>query len=149
MINIKQITDPATYQKVKEDQSKAENFGKWISTAIETVRFEIKIIKKILGEYTEDRHWIEFMDRDGGAGWLYNDVSYFAFETEGYWILVDRVKLQTFIEALVDQNKWNKIGERQPYKLTKIFHGRQDVAVLVKSLDLAAHSFAMVPKEVS
>lgn len=134
----------AAITKAAEDQKTPAGFGQWQSSL--AVPFEIKVIKSHQGRWNEERHWIELRDVDGNAGWLYNSVKFFAFETLDYWILVEREKLQQWIESKCMVMEWCSIHNPELYKLTSR-SGKAEAIALVKTLDLAALSFAILTKE--
>jgi hypothetical protein len=83
----------------------------------------------------ENFHWVELENVLGGknSGWVYGKADYIAFETNDYWIMVDRLALVNFIEKKVV----GKIIEKtkDPYTLYQR-SGRKDVVVKVKTIDL-------------
>lgn len=78
-------------------------------------------------------HWVELKNVLGKLSWLYGDADYFAFETENYWIIVEKKSLQNFIE---EKCKGKEVGKKKdPYELYQR-DGRKDVVVKVKTIDL-------------
>lgn len=104
----------------------------------ERKKFDIKGIKKQSREdlfYDENFHWIELSSVNGGkrSGSLYGKADYFVFEIIDYWIIVEKLKLQKFIE---EKCKGQKIQDKKnPYCLYRR-KGRKDIIVKVKTLDL-------------
>lgn len=99
-------------------------------------KIDVKSLKKQSREditHSENFHWVELKNVRGKLSWLYGDADYFAFETNDYWIIVDKMELQKFIG---DKCKGKEIeGSKNPYTLYQRT-GRQDVIVKVKTLDL-------------
>jgi len=81
----------------------------------------------------ENIHYVELKNVLGNPGWLYGEAHYFAFETEDYWLLVDKMRLQEFIKEKCAAKEWSEIPDF--YKLTQR-KTRQDIITLVKTIDL-------------
>ncbi len=93
--------------------------------------------------YDENFHWVELKNVDGKLSWLYGKADYFAFETLAYWIILDKLKLQKFIENAC---KGKEVGKsKDPYELYQR-DNRKDVIVKVKTLDLVYLSTKMIKK---
>lgn len=99
---------------------------------------DVKAIKsKDRGGSKDDSvHWLELKNVQGNPGWIYKGVDYIAFETNKYFILCNPKKLQTLIEELNLGEPEIKNGVTEMYTpYTR--PGKQDVIVLISSLDLA------------
>ena len=102
------------------------------------IKFDVKAIKKTNrydNEPNENIHWVELKNVRGNKGWLYGDANYFAFETEDYWIIVEKLSLQNLI---ADKCK-EKIKTTRP-ELYKLYQreNREDMVTLVKTIDLCS-----------
>ena len=94
-----------------------------------TMKIDVKAIKK----NNENIHYVELKNVLGRPGWLYGDAHYFAFETQDYWIMVDKIRLQEFIKDKCAAKEWSQIPSF--YKLTQR-RERKDIITLVKTIDL-------------
>lgn len=101
-----------------------------------SLRFDVKAIKKVNrfdDKPNENIHWVEIKNVNGDKGWLYGKAEYFAFETEDYWIIVEKDKLQEFVaEKCKDKERSTTPALYKIYKR----EGRKDMITLVKTLDL-------------
>jgi hypothetical protein len=100
------------------------------------LKFDAKGLKKIRRNDTktdENFHYIELKNVNGKNGWLYGEATHFSFETDDYWIIIEKNKLQDFIK----QKCKNKIKCTVP-TLYQLYtrRNRKDVIVLVKTIDL-------------
>jgi hypothetical protein len=101
-------------------------------------KFDVKSIKK-QNRYddlsSEIFHWVELSNVLGGkrTGSLYGKTDYFVYEIEDYWIIVDKIILQKFIEEKCKGKKIEK--NKDPYTLFRR-EGRKDIVVKVKTIDL-------------
>lgn len=112
------------------------------------LKFDVKAIRKI-NRYDqtpdENIHWVELKNINAENGWLYGGADIFAFETNDYWILVPKGKLQKFIsEKCSDKQKCEK---PELYKLYTR-NARKDIITLVKTIDLIFICDQMIKKEV-
>ena len=113
------------------------------------LKFDVKALKKVKRENDtpdENIHWVELLDNNGRQGWLYGgSADYFSFETNDYWILVSKEKLQKFIsDKCADKQKCER---PELYKLYTR-NDRKDVITLVKTIDLIFISDQMIKKEI-
>jgi len=111
-----------------------------------TTKIDVKAIKKenrYDTVYNENFHWVEIKNVHGKLSWLYGEADYFAFETEDYWILVDKLKLQDFMRTKMTGKKVGKV--KDPYELYQR-DGRKDVIVKVKTIDLIYISTKIIKK---
>lgn len=111
-----------------------------------TTKIDVKAIKKenrYDTVYNENFHWVEIKNVHGKLSWLYGEADYFAFETEDYWILVDKLKLQDFMRTKMTGKKVGKV--KDPYELYQR-DGRKDVIVKVKTIDLIYISIKIIKK---
>ena len=100
------------------------------------IRYDVKAMKKVRRSDAfpnENIHWVELKNVNGELGWLYGDANKFSFETEDYWIEVDKIKLQDFIKSKC-KNK-ERCNSPELYKLYQR-EGRKDMITLVKTIDL-------------
>lgn len=101
-----------------------------------SVKVDVKSIKKQNRydiTYSETFHWVELKNVEGKLSWLYGKADYFAFETEDYWVIVEKERLQNFIE---EKCKGKTLGKsKDPYELYQR-ENRKDVIVKVKTIDL-------------
>jgi hypothetical protein len=111
-----------------------------------TTNIDVKAIKKEnRGDvvYNENFHWIELKNVRGKLGWLYGEADFFAFETNDYWVLVEKLKLQDFIKTKMVGKEVGKI--KDPYELYQR-DGQKDVIVKVKTIDLIYIAVKMLNK---
>lgn len=149
---------------LKDFKKIEENFAKFIKKYGETtfstrtedinehwdvkldVKFDVKALKKIKRSdiYPDENiHWVELRNVNGDKGWLYGDADYFVFETDEYWILVEKELLQNFISEKCK----DKIKTEEP-SLYKFYtrKDRKDIVTLVKTIDLIFISEKMYKK---
>jgi hypothetical protein len=103
----------------------------------ELLKVDVKGIKKINrkdSETNEFFHYIELRNVKGKEGWLYGKADLFAFETEDYWVIVRKGKLQDFIALNVSKIR----VENAKDSLYKFYQrkGWKDLITMVKTLDL-------------
>jgi hypothetical protein len=94
----------------------------------------LKRIKRSDVEPNEFYHYVELKNVKGELGWLYGEADLFAFETNEYWVLVDKNDLQDFIAK-----KTVKSFVKNPDESLHCLYrreGRKDVITMVKTLDL-------------
>ena len=92
----------------------------------------------------ENIHWVEALNSMGKKGWLYGPSNYIAFETNDYWVLVEKNKLAEFIASKVqDPNITN--NSSLFYKKFRL-DGRKDILVKVKTIDLCYIAEKMIKK---
>lgn len=100
------------------------------------VKIDVKSLKKESRSdlfYNENFHWVELKNVRGKLSWLYGDADFFAFETEEYWVIVEKLRLQEFI---ANKTKEKEIStSKDPYELYRR-EGRKDIIVKVKTIDL-------------
>lgn len=109
-------------------------------------KIDVKSIKKQNREdvtYNENFHWVEIRNVRGKLSWLYGKADYFAFETEDYWIIVEKEKLQNFIKSKCEGKEIT--NSKDPYTLYQR-KGRKDVIVKVKTVDLIFISSQIIQK---
>lgn len=111
-----------------------------------SAKIDVKSIKKQNRYdliFNENFHWVELKNVNGKLSWLYGKADFFAFEVEDYWIIVEKSKLQEFVET---KCKGQEIGKtKDPYCLYQR-EGRKDVIVKVKTIDLIYISEKMIKK---
>lgn len=79
--------------------------------------------------------WIEFKNVVGKDGWLYGKADYIVFECEDEFIFVNRLKLVTLAEKLVNFKEQAKSSSAALYKVYTRF-GRKDLVSMIKLSDL-------------
>jgi len=110
------------------------------------IKIDVKAMKKINRTDetpNENIHYVEIKNVNGDKGWLYGDADYFAFETEDYYVIVSKLKLQ----AMIAEKCKEKIKCTRPtlYQLYSR-EGRNDMMTLVKTVDLIFISDKMIEK---
>jgi hypothetical protein len=110
------------------------------------IKVDVKAMKKVNRSDenpNESIHYVEIKNVHGDKGWLYGDADYFAFETEDYYVMVSKLRLQ---EMIADKCK-DKIRCDRP-ELYKLYsrEGRSDMMTLVKTIDLVFISDKMIKK---
>jgi len=113
---------------------------------IRGTKYDVKGIKKVNrndNEGNEDIHWLEIKNVNKQTGWAYGGADRFAFEVKDYWILVEKSDLQGFISENV--NKKVIVSKPELYHLYRR-NGRQDLIVLVKTMDLCYLSTEIIKK---
>jgi hypothetical protein len=111
-----------------------------------TTKIDVKTIKKenrYDTVYNENFHWVEIKNVNGKLSWLYGEADYFAFETNDYWIVVDKLKLQEFIKTKMVGKLVGK--SKDPYELYQR-DNRKDVIVKVKTIDLIYIATKLIKK---
>lgn len=111
------------------------------------ITFDVKAIKKtnrIDEETNENIHWVELRNVNGDKGWLYGNADYFAFETDEYWILVEKEVLQEFISEKCKEKIKTEVPSLYKFYTRK---NRKDVLTLVKTIDLINISEKMYQKK--
>jgi hypothetical protein len=131
--------------KIKE-ASASEDMNEHWDFSVE-LKFDVKGLKKVKrsdSEPNEEIHWVELVNVNKKKGFLYGEATHFAFETNDYWIIVEKTKLQNFI---ADKCK-DKIKCATP-TLYQLYtrEGRKDVITLVKTIDLIYISDLIVKKD--
>lgn len=111
------------------------------------VRIDVKAIKRDRrsGEPNEDIHWVELKNVQGKQGWLYGNATHFAFETCRYWIVVEKMSLQTLISDLCKSKVRTSNAGDALYKLYSR-NGRNDLITKIKTLDLCFIAESMIKK---
>lgn len=100
------------------------------------MRFDVKAMKKVNrsdDKANENIHYVEIKNVQGHPGWLYGEADFFAFETEEYFVLVHKEKLQSFIKDKCGKKEFSEKPEL--YKLYQR-KDRLDIMTLVKTIDL-------------
>ena len=110
-------------------------------------KIDVKGLKKIRRNdsiVNENIHWVEIKSVKGLSGWLYSkETDYFAFETEDYWVIVEKSSLQEFIANKCKKKEYSRVP--QLYKLYRR-ENRLDVITLVKTIDLIYISETIIRK---
>lgn len=99
-----------------------------------TAAFSVRVLPQYTAEKGEET-WIELREPGGTAGWLYGQANFLAFEKEDKFTLVERVKLQKWIEENVDKEYVDLAHQA----LMKVYN-KQDgsMLTLMKSYHLTA-----------
>lgn len=100
-----------------------------------TLKVDVKAMKKVKRsdqQLCTTHHWVEIKNVNGGRGWLYNDIDYFAFETVDSWIMVPASSL---VEHLHSKGLKLPDGGFPEYML-HYREGRNDLMTLVPNKDL-------------
>lgn len=131
----------AAFEQILSQQRTQDGFGQWQGSV--DLSFEVKKLKRVSGRLTGEHHWIEIQQANGDKGWLYNPVSFFAFETPHAWLLVDAAALRDLMEQQTIR-EWCKAGKPELFKL----YNRQDddLIILVETEWLKKVSFLTIPK---
>jgi|ERR1035437_1605524 hypothetical protein len=101
------------------------------------VKYDVKGLKKVKrddAETNEFYHYIEIKNVNGDLGWLYGEAEFFLFETNKYWLVVDKKTLQDFIKNNITKTYVGNPDEAL-YCLYKR-SGREDVITLITTIDL-------------
>ena len=107
-------------------------------------KYDVKAMKKWNRsdkEPTDRIHFIELKNVRGDRGWLYGEADYIVFETRAHWVLVNRPKLQTWIDGM----NLAQSTEKEIYKLYSRV-GRKDLMTIVPTMDLVALSDQIIKK---
>lgn len=115
--------------------TEAEDINEHWDIKLET-KFDVKAVKRVNrhdDDTNENIHWVELKNVRGNVGWLYGEADYFAFETDDYWVIVEKLALQGFMKKKLKDRVYCEKPEL--YKLYRR-KGRQDLVTLVKTIDL-------------
>ena len=110
--------------------------------------YDVKAMKKYRShnsDVTDRLHFIELKNVNGKTGWLYGRAKYIAFETRGWWIVVDRNQLAAFVNANVPKTK-DRVAEPEPYKLYTR-EGRDDLMTILPTVDLLSIASQVLVKK--
>jgi hypothetical protein len=110
------------------------------------IKVDVKAMKKLNradDKPNESIHYVEIKNVHGNKGWLYGDADYFAFETEDYYVMVSKLRLQEMIAEKCKEKI--KCDRPELYKLYSR-EGRSDMMTLVKTIDLVFISDKMIKK---
>ena len=116
---------------------KNEDINEHWDLKIDGKKYDVKGLKKIMRSdpYTNEfYHYIEIKNVNGDLGWLYGDADYFAFQTNRYFIIVDKIKLQTFIKENVKKLHVDNVDESLYCLYSR--NGRKDVITMITTIDL-------------
>lgn len=128
---VKLFGKPATYS------TKEQDINEHWDVEIDGYKYDIKGVKKVNRDDiypNELYHFVELKNVKGKKGWLYGDADYFAFETFKYFIIVEKIKLQSFIANMV-----TKAYVTSPDKSLYCLYTRKDnkdVITMITSIDL-------------
>jgi hypothetical protein len=107
---------------------------------------DVKKIKKTNRQdnnENENIHWVEVQNVYWQPWWAKGKADYIAFETEDYFVVVDREKLLDMTRLKVQAN-----GNKKGNGLYEIYTRErvQDQVIKVKTIDLCAISTSIIPK---
>ena len=121
-------------------------FEHW-DVQINDIKYDVKALKKINRNdegVNENIHWVELKNVNGKLGWLYAGIStHISFETNEYWIIVSKVKLQEFI---AEKCKDKVVCDRPLLYKFYTRKDRKDIVTLVKTIDLMYISDEIIKK---
>jgi len=102
---------------------------------ISHIKWDVKSINRTdrIKPMDQNFHWVELINVQGKKGSLYGDADYFVFETDLFFILVDKIQLQEWIADKCKAKEYSKIPE--VYKLYTR-PGKQDVITIIPTIDL-------------
>jgi hypothetical protein len=104
---------------------------------VNDIKYDVKGLKKVLRSdvnENENIHWIELKNVIGKLGWLYSGLStHLCFETNDYWVIVSKIKLQEFI---AEKCKGKEVANFPTLYKFYTRKDRQDIITLVKTIDL-------------
>jgi hypothetical protein len=109
-------------------------------------KIDVKGLKKI-NRYDDDvnqyYHYAEILNVKGEKGWAYApDVDYFVFETNDYWLIVEKENLQNLIKEKVIKEYNEKPTLYRLYRR----NGRKDIITLIDTIDMIYISDFMIKK---
>lgn len=111
----------------------------------EPVKVDVKGLKKVMRndpETNENFHWVELVNVQGKWGWLYGEAAMFAFETEEYWLMVNKEQLKELIAAKCVKEKVTTPTLYKMYQRSE----RLDMLTLVKTIDLMVIADEIIKK---
>lgn len=145
----KMVEELFTSQVLKSNyimaSKKQDSEEKW--DVLTKIRFDVKSIKRISRHKPKDEnfHWVELKNVNGEEGWLYGGrANFIVFETEDYWVVVLKTKLQEFIYGRIDRTFVDK-PEDALYKLYSR-KDRNDMMTLAKTIDLMKIATVIIEK---
>jgi hypothetical protein len=102
---------------------------------IVSAKIDVKSIKHTerIKSMNQNYHWVELKNVQGRKGSLYGDADYFAFETDFFFILVYKIKLQDWIADKCKAKEYSKIPD--VYKLYTR-PGKKDIITIIPTIDL-------------
>lgn len=130
--------------KLRSASTKEDIYEHWDLCLIQ--KFDVKGLKKVNrndDKPNENIHWIEIRNVRGEDGWLFGEADIFVFETEDYWVLVEKEKLQRLV---LEKCQGNKTSTKPELYKGYTRHGRKDLITLVKTIDLMAISKEIMRK---
>jgi len=102
---------------------------------IVSAKIDVKSIKNTdrITPMNQNFHWIELQNVQGKKGSLYGDADYFAFETDFFFILVYKLKLQEWIADKCKAKEFSKSPD-----VYKLFTrpGKKDIITIIPTIDL-------------
>lgn len=127
---------------VKKDKEEHWDFeiSKQLTHGFYKRKFDIKAMKKVNGEYTDELIYIELQNVGGTAGWLYGKQDGVVFEMKESFILVNLEDLRKKVESLVDVNAPSvpTVSNKKPYVIydRKRWDNNDDRMLLITKEDL-------------
>lgn len=128
-----------TVSSVKEDMEEH-----W-DVMFDGKKVDVKGLKKVTRrdeEVNENFHWLELVNVRGDWGSVYGKADLFAFESEEYWILVEKSKLHELIKKKCVKQMVAFPTLYRMYQRTD----RKDILTLVKTIDLMRNSLLVLDK---
>ena len=112
-------------------------WGDPMNPAYPSASYGVDVKAKNTAEKGEET-WIEIRNVNGDGGWLYGKADMIAFAQDDRFMLVERDKLQAFIEEKVER-EYVTLAHQALYKVYTR-KDRKDMITLVKTLELKAMS---------
>lgn len=98
--------------------------------------YDVKAAKRINrhSDIDYNYHWVELRNVRGDFGWLFGKADFIVFETEFWWVIVDREKLKDWISRNLTKDIGKGVYQRYGRE------GREDLITLVPTYHLVAIS---------
>jgi hypothetical protein len=121
-----------------KDASVYDNMKKHIDQYVfidgKKISVDVKGVKSVDrgGILDDSKHYVEEVNVNGEPGWLFGKSDYFSFQTNDYWVIVSRDKLQEFIKTnCTDSTIYEKKFLYKRYGRSK--YGKKDVIIIVET----------------
>jgi hypothetical protein len=109
------------------------------------MKVDVKGLKKVTRrdeDVNENFHWLELVNVRGEWGSVYGKADLFAFESEEYWILVEKKTLHELIKKKCVKQM---VAFPTLYRMYQR-SDRKDILTLVKTIDLMRHAYLVLDK---